>query len=338
MAANIAFWGKALKTIPRLSKEEWGQLDLVSKWLVATRSGVLIMTAISASIGGLLAYASGNFNGINFLIAFFGLNLAHASNNLINDWVDFKKGVDKDNYFRAQYGPQILEHGFVSPKTFQFYVYATLLLASLAGLFLVLTGPQMVLLLAGAGLFFLLFYTWPLKYIGLGEPTVVLVWGPLMIGGTYFVSGDFTWSWNVAWLAAVYAMGPTSVIFGKHIDKLKEDRQKRIFTLPVLLGETISRYTVLAVWLFQYLAFTWMVLKGDLSYPVLLIYLALPYLWKKARPFLKKRPEEKPENYEEEAWPLYFVRYAFEYNKRFSLLFLAGIILHVIALKTGILT
>lgn len=336
MAVNVAFWGKALKTIPRLDKEEWMQLDVISRWLVATRSGVLIMTSISAAIGGLLAYASGSFNWINFLIAFVGLNLAHASNNLINDWVDYKKGVDKNNYFRAQYGPQVLEHGYLTPGRFRLYVYSTLLLAMLAGLFLVLTGPQMVLLLAGAGLFFLLFYTWPLKYIGLGEPTVVVVWGPLMIGGTYFVSGDFSWSWQVAWLAAVYAMGPTSVIFGKHIDKLKEDRKKRIYTLPVILGETLSRYTVLAVWIFQYVAFTWMVFNGTLTYPVLLIYLALPYFFKKASPFLKKRPENKPDTYEAEAWPLYFVRYAFEYNKRFSLWFLLGIILHVVAVKTGI--
>lgn len=337
MAVNIAFWGKALRSIPRLDKKEWEQLDLISKWLVATRSGVIIMTSISAMLGGLLAYASGSFNWLNFVVAFVGLNLAHAANNLINDWVDYKKGVDKNNYFRAQYGPQVLEHGYMKLGTFKLYVLTTLFLAMLAGLFLVLSGPQTVLLLAGSGLFFLLFYTWPLKYIGLGEPTVVIVWGPLMIGGTYFVSGDFTWSWEVAWLSAIYAMGPTSVIFGKHIDKLKEDRKKKIFTLPVLLGESISRYTVLIVWIFQYAAFSWLVFKGGLTYPVLIIFLALPYFLKKARPFLKKRPETRPDNYEEEAWPLYFVRYAFEYNKRFSLLFLLGIILHVIALKTGLL-
>ncbi len=336
MAVNIAFWGKALKTIPRLDKEEWVQLDLISKWLVATRSGVLIMTSISAMIGGLLAFAAGSFDWLNFLIAFFGLNLAHASNNLINDWVDYKKGVDKNNYFRAQYGPQVLEHGYLKPSAFRLYVITTLFLAVMAGLFLVLTGPQTVLLLAGAGLFFLLFYTWPLKYIGLGEPTVVVVWGPLMIGGTFFVTGGYVWSWEVAWLAAIYAMGPTSVIFGKHIDKLKEDRKKKIFTLPVILGESLSRYTVLAVWIFQYVGFTYLVFNGSLTYPVLIIYLALPYFIKKASPFLKKRPDERPANYEEEAWPLYFVRYAFEYNKRFSMLFLLGIILHVVAVKTGI--
>jgi len=329
MALNIAFWGKALQTIPRVSKTEWDGLDIISRWLVATRSGVLIMTAISAMLGGLLAFAGGTFNTLNFLVAFFGLLLAHASNNLLNDWTDHRRGVDKDNYFRAQYGPHILEHGYITPQRFRLYILVTLTLAVAAGAYLAFTSPVTVLYLGLAGLFFLLFYTWPLKYIGLGEPTVVLVWGPLMIGGTYFVASGFHWSWDVAWISALYAIGPTSVIFGKHIDKLKQDRIKRIFTLPVIIGESIARYATLAMWALQYIGFTW-VIAGKLTWPVLVIYLALPYLISKGRPFLKKRPETRPDTYEAEAWPLYFVRYAFEYNKRFSLLFLLGIILHVL--------
>jgi len=335
MALNIAFWGKALQTIPRVTKEEWLNLDVISRWLVSTRSGVLIMTAISAILGGLFAFADGTFNTGNFVVAFFGLVLAHASNNLLNDWTDHRRGVDKDNYFRAEYGPQVLEHGLMSGRQFTGYVLVTLLLAMAAGAYLAITGPLTTLYLGLAGLFFLLFYTWPLKYIGLGEPTVVLVWGPLMIGGTYFVTSGFHWSWDVTWIAAVYAIGPTSVIFGKHIDKLKEDRGKKIYTLPVILGETLSRYGVIAMWLFQYVAYIYLVINGTLTWPVLLILLALPYLWKKGRPFLKKRPDSKPDHYEAEAWPLYFVRYAFEYNKRFSLLFLLGVILHVVLTKIG---
>jgi 1,4-dihydroxy-2-naphthoate polyprenyltransferase len=333
MALNIAFWGKALQTIPRVSKEEWNGLDIISRWLVATRSGVIIMTAISAMLGGLLAVAAGTFNTVNFIVAFFGLLLAHAANNLLNDWTDHRRGVDKENYFRAQYGPHILEHGYITPQRFRLYIYVTLLLAVASGAYLALTGPITVLYLGLTGLFFLLFYTWPLKYIGLGEPTVVLVWGPLMIGGTYFVTAGYQWSWDVAWISVLYAIGPTSVIFGKHIDKLKQDRAKKIFTLPVIIGEDVARYSTLLMWIVQYVGFTWMVIAGKLTWPVLLIFLALPYLIKKGRPFMKKRPENKPDEYEAEAWPLYFVRYAFEYNKRFSLLFLLGIILHVIVSK-----
>ena len=64
------------------------------------------------------------------------------------------------------------------------------------------------LILLALGAFFVLFYTWPLKYIGPGELAVVIVWGPLMIGGGYYaITG--VWDWNVILVSLVYALGPT---------------------------------------------------------------------------------------------------------------------------------
>ena len=56
---NFAMWGQALRIIPRLSKPEWDRLDVVSKWLIATRAAVLIMTFISAAIAGIFAFRDG---------------------------------------------------------------------------------------------------------------------------------------------------------------------------------------------------------------------------------------------------------------------------------------
>ena len=65
---------------------------------------------------------------------------------------------------------------------------------------------------------------------------MLVVWGPLMIGGGYFVMAQ-QWSWNVVLASLPYVLGVTTVIFGKHIDKLREDKAKGIHTLPVILGE-----------------------------------------------------------------------------------------------------
>ena len=54
---NPAMWAKALRIIPRLDKDEWDRLDFVSKWLIATRAAVLIMTFISAAIAGIFAFS-----------------------------------------------------------------------------------------------------------------------------------------------------------------------------------------------------------------------------------------------------------------------------------------
>ncbi|HSO26912.1 MAG TPA: prenyltransferase, partial [Anaerolineales bacterium] len=59
---NVGMWRKALQVIPRISKEEWDHLDLISRWLISTRAAVLIMTFISAAIAGILALQHGVFN------------------------------------------------------------------------------------------------------------------------------------------------------------------------------------------------------------------------------------------------------------------------------------
>ncbi|MFZ4548489.1 MAG: prenyltransferase, partial [Bacteroidales bacterium] len=209
---NTTMWVKALKVIPQITKEEWNELDMFSRWLIATRAAVFIMTALAGAIGGLLAYRYGNFSWQLFALSLLGIVMAHATNNLLNDYVDHSKGVDKDNYFRSQYGPQPLEHGLLSKKKYMNYILITGLIASLIGVYLIMVTGVSTLWLFLAGLLFLLFYTWPLKYYGLGEPSVILVWGPLMIGGTYFVVSGGHWDNWVVLVSLVYALGPTTVL------------------------------------------------------------------------------------------------------------------------------
>lgn len=336
-AIDFAMWGRALKTIPRISKEEWMRIDIVSKWLIATRSAVFIMTVIAGLIGGILAWYSGSFSGVNFLVAIIGLVFAHASNNLLNDLVDSRKGIDKGNYYRSLYGPQTVEHGLLSKAGIYGYIGFSLLIAVLSGVFLIYQTGIGTLYLMLAGLFFLLFYTWPLKYIGLGEITVVLVWGPLMVGGTYYVTSGGEWSWPVAIVGIIYALGPTSVLFGKHTDKLKEDKAKRVFTLPVILGEWNSRWMTIILWLSQYILVGWLIFSGTLGFALAVVVFAIPkFVWA-AKIFSKPRPESEPETLEKGVWPLYLSAHAFIYNKRFGLLFLLGLIIDLVLVKSGIL-
>jgi 1,4-dihydroxy-2-naphthoate polyprenyltransferase len=324
-AMNVGMWIKALRVIPRITKEEWDGLDIVSRWLIATRSAVLIITFISAALAGLLAYQAGKFNLGLWLLVTLGLVLAHATNNLVNDVTDFVKGVDKDNYFRAQYGPQPLEHGLLTMRQLAVYIAVTGLAALAIGLYLAWFRGLGVWLLLGSGVFFVLFYTFPLKYIGLGELAVLVVWGPLMIGGGYYViTGE--WSWLVALAGLPYALGATTVIFGKHIDKCDADRAKHIRTLPVLIGEKAGRYTVLAMMVLQYVAVIGLTLAGFFTPVVLIVALALPALRRVWAAYRQPRPAGPPADYPPNIWPLWFVALAFEHNRVFGLWFLLGLI------------
>jgi 1,4-dihydroxy-2-naphthoate octaprenyltransferase len=334
---NFSMWGKALKTIPRISKEEWNNLDIISQWLIATRSAVFIMTALAAAIGGFMALIAGNFNLANFLAALIGLVFAHASNNLLNDLVDSKKGIDKGNYYRSLYGPQTVEHGLLTQARIIRFIGVTLLVALACGVFLIARTGSGTLYLMLAGLFFLLFYTWPLKYIGLGELTVIVVWGPLMVGGSYYVTTGGEWNWPVALIGLIYALGPTSVLFGKHIDKSEADKIKKVFTLPVILGEKASRYTTIILWVSQYALVGWLIFSGSVGFSLAVVLLALPKFIHTAGVFLNPRPKEKPEGKIGESWPLYLVHQAFIYNKQFGSLFLLGLIIDLVLVKSGLL-
>lgn len=322
---DLGMWIRALRIIPRLSKDEWDRLDIVSRWLIATRAAVFVMTVVSAGIGGLLAARDGHFSGANFVACLVGLVFAHATNNLVNDLTDHVQGVDKGNYFRAQYGPQPLEHGLMSVRDAIRYIVVSGLVALAAGAFLVAATGGVALGLMLAGIFFVLFYTWPLKHIGLGEPTVLLVWGPLMVGGTYLVTAG-QWSWDAALIGTAYAIGPTAVLFGKHTDKLTADRAKGIFTLPVLLGEALARRSVIVMLAIQLALVLAMIATGALGWPLLLVLLAIPHLRQTAAVFSRPRPENRPANFPSHIWPTYLVAYAFRYNRTFGLLFLLGLL------------
>jgi 1,4-dihydroxy-2-naphthoate octaprenyltransferase len=332
---NVAMWGKALTVMPRISKQDWDGLDLISRWLIATRSAVIIMTFTSAAFAGVLATKAQAFDGLLFVLVTVGLCLAHATNNLINDLTDHWKGVDKDNYFRTQYGPQTVEDGFLTVGQLVTYTAWTGLVALGIGGYLVFVSSRgdITLLLLASGAFFVLFYTFPLKYIGLGEPAVLLVWGPLMVGGSYFVITG-TWSQEVALASLAYALGPTAVLFGKHTDKIEFDRKKGIRTLPVLLGESLSRKFTVTLLLCQYPVIGYLVWT-DFFHPVMLITFASAFSLKRVfQVFSRPRPEEAPPELQPGVWPLWFVGVAFWFTRRYSGYFLIGLLLDL-ALSKG---
>ena len=326
---NIRMWAKAVYTIPRLDKAQWDNLDIVARWLIATRSAVIIMTLFSAIIGGVLAYRDGMWNGLLFALCAVGLSLAHATNNLLNDLIDHVRGVDKGNYFRTQYGPQPLEHGLLTKAGVLRYAAVTGLAALACGAYLIWVRGTGTLVLTAIGAFFVLFYTFPLKGIGMGEFAVLAVWGPCMTGGTYYViTGQ--WDWHVSIASLPFALGATSVIFGKHIDKFTDDRARGVHTLPVILGEKIARHVNIVLMGLMYVAVIYLVAVRYFTPAVLVVAFALNiYRWS-VKVHRQPRPAEPPKELPPGVWPLWFVAFAFQHNRRFGMLFLLGLLAELV--------
>lgn len=325
----LSNWREVLNTA-NLSPDK--PMDLISRWLIITRAAVFSMTLTSGLIGGLLAAAlTESPNWLHFALALIGLLLAHAANNMVNDYFDMEQGVDTDEYARAQYAPHPILAGLISKRGLLSAIAIVNLIDAIILVFFFLKTGWPVMVFALLGLFISVFYVAPpikLKHHGLGEPGVFIVWGPLMIGGTYLVTAGEIPPPGV-WLACVpYALIVTTVLIGKHIDKREADQSKGIRTLPVILGERISLWLNVALMIAYYLVVLVLVALGTLDAWVLLVFIALPRLGRVLRIYREPRPTEPPPDYP--VWPLWYVSAAFYHNKLAGMLFVLGLILNLI--------
>ena len=303
-----------------------GRVDPVSRWLVLVRACVLPMTATSAAIAGLLAVRHPGFEWSLFALAAFGMLVAHASNNLMNDLFDLRTALDTRSYPRALYAPHPVLSGMITTRG----LWAAAAVANVIslGVLVVLTRARgwPVAAFALAGFFVSAGYTAPpvrLKKRGLGEPGVLVVWGPLMIGGAYYASTG-TVDWSVVGASLPYALLCTTVLMGKHIDKLEWDREKEIGTLPAILGESRARTVTQGMMAAFYASIPMLVILGALPWASLLAFAAIPVLRGVWRMFSNPRPEQPPRGYP--IWPLWYASGAFVHTRRAGLLFVVGLV------------
>ncbi len=322
-------WANWKEVILSCNLRQGRVMDFVSKWLILTRACVFSMTLTSGIIGGLLAARHPNFNLLYFILAVLGLAIAHASNNLINDYFDEAVGLDSsEGYARAQYAPHPILSGLVTRAQ----VRNAILLFNLIdlGIMIYLTamrGP-LVIGFALAGLFISFFYTAPpirLKRIGLGELGVLLVWGPLMIGGTYYVTAGELPLWVII-ASLPYALLVTTVLIGKHIDKAPQDKPRGIRTLPVIIGEKAALRLNEALFILFYVVVFVLIATSSLSVWLVLTLLSVPMLIETLKLYETPKPAEPPENYP--VWPLWFVSIAFRFTRLAGGTFILAVLLN----------
>jgi 1,4-dihydroxy-2-naphthoate polyprenyltransferase len=327
LRARAAGWLGALSTnnVP-----EDARLDVVSKWLIATRASVLPMTLFASGIGGLLAIPAGGASPWLWFVATVGLLLAHIANNLMNDYFDTRSGVDTPGYARTQYAPHPLLSGLVSMREMLGAIAVVNALGVLVALYLTWARGPLALLFALCGFAISLFYVAPplrLKHHGLGEPSVFVIWGPLMIGGTYFITCG---RMDAApfWASLPYGLLVMCVLFGKHIDKCAADTAKGIHTLPVLLGTERARRATQGMIAAFFAGIALEVATGVLTPWTLAVFFGIPRAVRVWKVFGQPTPARPPAGYP--LWPLWYVAAAFVLIRQVGLLFVAGLALDLL--------
>ena len=308
-----------------------GAMDPVSKWLYLTRAGVLPMTLVSAAVAGLLAvYRGASVAWGWFALAAVGIVLAHMANNLMNDLFDLEVGTDRAEYPRNLYSPHPVLSGVITRRGLALCALTVNTMCLAIMIVLTIVRGWAIPAFALSGFLLSAAYTAPplrLKKHGLGEPTVLIVWGPLMVGGTYYAAtGSIPGAVILASLP--YALLCTTVLMGKHIDKIPWDEPDGTHTLPVILGEARARRVTQAMFAIFYLSVIALVATRVLPVASLLVLGSFPVLRRVWKSYDEPKPAESP--VPNPVWPLWFAANSFVLTRRAGSLFTLGLIIGAI--------
>jgi 1,4-dihydroxy-2-naphthoate octaprenyltransferase len=252
-------------------------------WFLETRPQFLLLPVVLIIAGTGAAWYDGFFNPIYALIALLGLLLCHASVNILNDYVDFKSGVDLKTV-RTPFsgGSGLLPAKKLTPKQVLWFGSICLAMAIPIGLFFsVIKGWQLLPLLIVAGLCIVLYTPLILKnHFPEWSPGLGL--GILPILGAYFVqTGQYTFSAFAASIPAGFLV--LNLLLLNEFPDAEADVVANRKTLPITVGK---RKAALAYTTFMVLTYLWiiaLVIIGVMPKIELLTLLTLPLAFKAIR-------------------------------------------------------
>ena len=271
--------------------EKW-HMNNCQKWFLASRPWSFSMTAISVSVGGVLAFSDGAFSWPLFLLTLLAMVSAHGATNLINDYYDVRSGVDDLDASTAQYRPHPLLEGQLEPRSVKTAAWLLYALAALIGVYLAATCGSMILLIGLTGFLFSFTYTAPpvkFKHRAFGEVAVMVMWGPLMVEGAYYVQrGAF--SAQAFWVSLPFGLLVALVLLINNVRDIKNDLGKGVTTLPAIIGRKNSLTLYLALILAAFLGVMGMALWGPLKPWSLLVLMSLPLAFQLFRQMIRDIP------------------------------------------------
>jgi 1,4-dihydroxy-2-naphthoate octaprenyltransferase len=210
-------------------------------WLLAARPKTLSAAAVPVMIGSALAaHEPPGVSWAMFAFALIGALLIQIATNFINDALDFKKGADTGE----RLGPiRVTQAGLLAPDDVLRAAWASLFGAALCGIPLIYRGgwPMLVIGLASiAGAYLYTGGPYPLAYHGLGEIFVLIFFGFVAVGGTFYAHAlQLTQSALLGGLAA--GALATVLIVINNLRDVDGDRLSRKLTTVVRFGETFAR-------------------------------------------------------------------------------------------------
>ncbi|MDH5569002.1 MAG: prenyltransferase [Nitrosopumilus sp.] len=253
---------------------------MLSVWFRVIRIRFLLASVIAVSVGlALNWWQNSSIDLLDALLTFAGVMALHASVDLLNDFWDFKRGIDtKTKRTKMSGGTGVLPEGLLKPSSVYRAGIMFLFIGSLIGAYFVITDGILIAIILGFAILSIYFYSTKIVDSGLGE-FFVAVKGSMIVIGTFFIqSGQI----NVESILGGIIVGSLSalVLFIASFPDHDADKSKGRKTLVITAGkEKASKL----FWIFPLISYSVIILGISSSlFPLssLISFLGMPLMIK----------------------------------------------------------
>lgn len=253
---------------------------MLSVWFRVIRVRFLLASVIAVSVGlSLNWWQNSSLDLLDAVLTFAGVMALHASVDLLNDFWDFKRGIDtKTKRTKMSGGTGVLPEGLLRPSSVYRAGIAFLIMGSAIGAYFVMTDGIIIAIILGFAIMSIYFYSTKIVDSGLGE-FFVAVKGSMIVIGTFFIqSGQI----SLESVLAGIVVGSLSslVLFIASFPDHDADKSKGRKTLVIAVGK--EKATTL-FWLFPLVSYAAMALGVSAGlFPLLSLisFLSLPLMIK----------------------------------------------------------
>ncbi|MEZ7989637.1 MAG: UbiA family prenyltransferase [Nitrosopumilus sp.] len=248
---------------------------MISVWLRVIRVRFLLASIIAVSVGMALHWSqNGSVDYLDLILTFAGVMALHASVDLLNDYWDFKRGIDtKTTRTKMSGGTGVLPEGLLKPSSVYRAGIAFLIIGSLIGSYFVITHGILIAIILGFAILSIYFYSTKIVDSGLGE-FFVAVKGSMIVIGTFFIqSGDV----NIESILAGIVIGTLSslVLFIASFPDHDADKSKGRKTLVIVVGK---KKAIKLFWIFPLISYVVILIGVSASlFPVLSLITLLSF-------------------------------------------------------------
>lgn len=232
-------------------------------WILAARPKTLTGAITPVMVGIALATMDGHFQYLPALVCCLFACLMQIAANFINDLFDYLKGTDRED----RLGPErACAQGWISPKAMRNGIILTVILACLIGsILLFYAGWELIIVGLLCVLFAFLYTTgpYPLSYNGWGDVLVIVFFGFVPVGGTYYVQA-LTWTPDVTLASLVSGLLIDTLLVVNNYRDREADATSGKRTVIVRFGEKFGRYLYLILGVAAALLCLWFLAEGHI--------------------------------------------------------------------------